>query len=79
MVTLWCRYFCGRRCRPAIRNVRPWTLGNLDGAILPDVDFSDCRLGAVSLTDTHFHGDSVFAGTRFADQALFPALGLRRR
>lgn len=43
----------------------------LDGAILPDVDFADCRLGVVSLTDTHFHGDSVFAGTRFADQALF--------
>ncbi|ACU70912.1 hypothetical protein Caci_1992 [Catenulispora acidiphila DSM 44928] len=44
---------------------------NLDGAILPDVDFGDCRLGAVSLTDTHLYGDSVFAGTRFADQALF--------
>lgn len=43
----------------------------LDGAILPDVDFGDCRLGTVSLTDTHFRGASVFAGARFGDQALF--------
>jgi uncharacterized protein YjbI with pentapeptide repeats len=43
----------------------------LDGAILPDVDFGDCRLGTVSLTDTHFRGASAFAGARFGDQALF--------
>ena len=43
----------------------------LDGAILPDVDFGDCRLGSVSLTDTHFRGACVFSGARFADQALF--------
>lgn len=44
---------------------------DLDGAVLPDIDFGDCRLGQVSLTDTHFLGASVFSGARFADQALF--------
>lgn len=43
----------------------------LDGAILPDVDFGACRLGRVSLTDTHFRGAAVFTDARFADQALF--------
>ena len=43
----------------------------LDGAILPDVDFGDCRLGTVTLTDTHFRGAAVFTGARFGDQALF--------
>lgn len=43
----------------------------LGGAILPDVDFGDCRLGTVSLTDAHFRGAVVFAGARFGDRALF--------
>ncbi|WP_194925132.1 pentapeptide repeat-containing protein [Catenulispora pinisilvae] len=43
----------------------------LDGAVLPDVDFSGCRLGDVGFTDTHFRGTSVFAGARFAKVAMF--------
>ncbi|MFJ5307013.1 pentapeptide repeat-containing protein [Streptomyces sp. NPDC088350] len=43
----------------------------LEGAVLPDVDFSGCSFGPTAFTDAHFRGRCVFDGAHFRDDAIF--------